>query len=206
MELLDDRLLIKQIKRKKCSDSILKLREKHAGLVIDIYSRYGSVLHKLNFKPQEFSDEINYLIYDSAKKFDLRRKKIKYSTWLGEQVKYFCLNKINELNKKKTIEAEPDTIIKIINDCYKSENADKKNTQELCNYIFNILNQLKDPRIIKIFKLRFFESGKKGKQKMDWHEIGDKVGLSNQGAINLFNKGLKFLRYKLKNDSIVDKI
>ena len=189
----EDRLLIKSIKRDKCSPCISAIKEKHIGLVLSIYSRYGKSLSNLHFYQEDFNQEIDYIIFNSIKRFDLRYKKIKFSTWLGEQVKFFCLNKITELNKLKTISAEPETITKIIDDCFNSNNT--KENDELCQYIFHLLEQIKDERILKIFKMRYFD----GAKKMTWTEIGEALipPITNQTCLNLHNKTIKFLRKKV---------
>lgn len=201
-ENLSDRELIKSIKHNKCSECIHILRDRHIGLIIDIYSKYNSILQSLNFSAAEFNDEIEYIIFHSARSYDLRRKNVKFSTWLGEQTKYFCLNKINEQNKQKILNTDPEELNKIIDSYSKEYNSDRGLNRETCDYIFNILEQLNDKRIIKIFNLRFFE----GNKKMTWKQISKKVGLTSQGAINLFEKGIDFLKVKLRSTNNSDVI
>jgi hypothetical protein len=43
--------------------------------------------------PEDISSDKDYLIYKSAVSYN-PTKKIKFSTWLGNQVRYYCLNKI----------------------------------------------------------------------------------------------------------------
>lgn len=202
---MDDIQLIKKVKRQKCSQSVIELRNRHIGLIVSQYGRYNSILDSLHFKPADFNDEINYIVYDSARKFDLRRKKIKFSTWLCECTKYFCLNKITELNKKKTVEAEPDTITKLIDECYK--NDDSNQNKQLCNYIYSILEQMDDKRIIEIFNMRYFQS-KNHKNKSTWQDIARslKPSMSSQGVINLHEKALKLLKTKLNSNNLQDRI
>ena len=188
-----DKDLIKNIKYHECSPCILEFRDKHIGLILSIYNRYQNVLYQLNFTNEDFNQEINYLIFEAARTFDLRRKNIKFSSWLGERVKYFCLNKINELNKNKTVNAEPEAIIKMIDDCFNNNNRNK--TSELCQYIFSILEQLSDKRILEIFKLRYFTKH----PKMTWKEIGKTIipPITNQTCLNLHNKTLLLLKEKI---------
>jgi len=201
---ISDLQLIKNIKRENCNDCIGELRSRHCGLIINLYSKYHSILQKLHFNREEFNDEINYLIYTSAKKYDLRRaKKIKFSTYLGENTRYFCLNKINELKKKSFVEAEPDEITRLMDDCVKHSHLDKINQNEICDYIYSLLEQIKDPRVKKIFELRFFTSSKK---KMTWKEIGKDLDLTSQSVLNIFNKNIKFIKAKLLSKIEQDRI
>lgn len=199
--MITDNDLIKKIKKENCSDSIIELQNRHIGLIINIYQRYGGVLASMDYKQSDFNDEIKYLIYDSARKFDLRRR-IKFSTWLAENIRFFCLNKITELNKTKIISAEPEDMIKIMDEKLSSDNNNHKSNHEACDYIFSILNQLKDDRITKIFSYRYFD----GKEKMIWKDIGEKMGLTSQSCINIHDKAIKFLKSKLISSDSIDKI
>lgn len=198
----EDRVLIKDIKKYSCDECIECLRDKHIGLIFDIYGRYGSVLQSLHFNKEEFSDEINYLVYTSAKKFDLRRKNIKFSTFLGDQTRYFCLNKITELNKKKSVSAEPEDIIRLMDECFKDSNEHNKKQKELCSYVYSLLEQIKDKRVMEIFNLRFFSE----KNKMTWAEIGERLGITSQTVINIFNKNVRFIKNKLNSLKEQDRI
>lgn len=200
---IPDNELIKRIQDDQCSDCLLELQRRHAGIVVDLYSkRYCNVLKSLHFMPQEFNDEVKYLIFNAAKTFDFS-KDIKFSYWLGEQTRYFCLNKIKELQKKPKIDGEYEDIINIIDISNKPSAESKLRNEELCNYVFSILKQLDDKRILKIFNLRYFSNRKK---KMTWEQIGKKVRMSGQGAINLHNKTAKFLQGKLTSLNPYDKI
>ncbi len=201
---IDDKILVKKIKRKNCSDSLQELKSRHMGLVYSIHGKYGGLLNSLRFTSEDFNDEINYLVYDSVKKFDLRRKNIKFSSWLAGQVRFFCLNKINELQKTKTIDSEPDDIIRIMDECNRNVSENNTNKKELCEYLFSILEQIQDKRIMEIFNLRYFSGGKNNKMK--WQDIGDKLGMSAQGIINLHNKVLSMLKKKLVSTKFFDKI
>lgn len=204
-ELIDDRALIKSIKRTNCNDCIGSLRDRHAGLIISQYHKYSSILHKLNFNPEEFNDEINFLVYDSARKFDLRRKKIKFSTYLADQTKWFCLNKINELKKRNTITAENNDITRLIDECYSHKEDDKTTSREMCNYIFSLLEQFNDKRVIKIFEMRYFQ-GKKYKNKSTWSDIGRELNLTSQAVINIYRKTIDKLRDKINSSVLEDRI
>lgn len=196
--------LIRNIKKESCSPCIEELRNRHIGLIISIYSKYLSVLETVNFRPSDFNDEINYIIYDSARKYDLRRKRtVKFSSYLGECVRFFCLNKITELKKNKTIETEPETLTFLMDDYNRHYHSDNIKNIESKNYIFNLLNQLKDKRIKRIFKYRYFTGNK---LKLPWHVIGKKIGITSQSCINLHNKTIDFLKKKLTSLETQDKI
>jgi len=61
---------------------------------------------------------------------------------------------------------------------------------------------MKDKRIEKIFKMRYFDS----KKLKAWNEIGKKLHISTQTAINIHNKALEFLNKKITSKNLFDKI
>ena len=132
----------------------------------------------------------DYIIYQSAKSFEPDRN-TKFSTWLGNQVRYYCLNKINK--NKKYVTTEDQELSFLV------EKGDKKEDgRELKDYLFNLLSKIKDKRIEKIFELRYFSQEEK---RMTWTIISNKINVSSQTAINLHNKGLSILRKKMKKES-----
>ena len=64
----------------------------------------------------------------------------------------------------------------------------------------NILSQVKDKRIKKIFELRYFS----GEAKLTWNKISDSLGISIQTAINLHERGRKILRKKVSSENLED--
>ena len=70
--------------------------------------------------------------------------------------------------------------------------------KELRDYMLDLLSQIKDKRIKRIFELRYFSEEK---SRMTWTDISRKVKVSSQTAINLHNKGLDSLKKKIKKDS-----
>jgi hypothetical protein len=198
---ITDEILVRNIKKKNCSDSIIELKNRHIGLVIDIYGKYGGVLTSMNYSPYEFNNEIHNIIYNSAKSYN-DKKNTKFSTYLGNMTKYYCLDKITALSKEKTINDDPDNITKIIDECSNKDNNNSLLNKELCDYIMSLLNQINDDRIIKIFNYRYFD----GKNKMTWKQIGKKIGITSQSCINLHSKAVKLLKNKLTSNTLYDKV
>ena len=86
----------------------------------------------------------------------------------------------------------------------KSHEIDKEKDTKIQNleYINSILNQIKDVRIKKLFKFRYFS----GDKNLSWSEVGKKLKCSSQTAINLHSKIIKLLKYKLASRVNYDKI
>ena len=76
------------------------------------------------------------------------------------------------------------------------EKNDEPNFLEIKEYVLNILSQLKDKRIKKIFEIHYFSGTRKC---ITWEKIGKNMDVSSQTAINLHNKGRKMLVRKIKS-------
>ena len=194
MKVYTDLDLVQNVKDYKCNKSLIELHNRHEKLCL-------SILYKLSkrfncyFLVEEIKPEIHHMIYDSAHKYDEFRK-TKFSTFLGNETKWLFFTRMNSITKSNNNRR--------LNDLLK-HNLDE-NKEDVCEDIFNIsvdfLNEIKDERICKIFKLRY-EVGKKNTNKvMPWHEVGAIMNLSSQGCINLHASGIKFLQERLKQEGI----
>lgn len=196
-----DKLLLKSIKTERCSECITQLKNTHIGLIKKIYFKYAPVLTSVGFSQNDFEDEIEILIFNSARKFDLRRKG-KFSSYLANQVRFFCLNKITELKKSPTINTEPKTMNEMIDKYHSSGSFTALKNSEDNDFAISIINQITDKRIRYIFQTRYIDCDR----KMTFKEIGKKLKLSSQTIINLHNKGIKLLKDKLVSENIFDNI
>jgi RNA polymerase sigma factor (sigma-70 family) len=144
------------------------------------------------------SDKI-YIVYKSALSFKAD-KGIKFSTWLGNQMRYHCLNTINKKNKDVSMENES---IRYITEKIQSEELNfNMLNKERIDLIHDILEQMKDDRTKKVFNLRYFSDAK----LKSWHAIGKKMDISTQTVINIHNKALVLLNKKISSQLSFDKI
>lgn len=135
--------------------------------------------------PDDAINEKDYIIYKSAISFN-PEKKTKFSTWLGNQIRYNCLNKINKSRPHMLLEDEESDFL--------IEKNDGPNFAEIKEYVINILDQLKDERIKEIFEIRYFSGTRKC---VTWEKVGQRLEISSQTAINLHNRGKKILLKKM---------
>ena len=70
-----------------------------------------------------------------------------------------------------------------------------KEWEEFREFSLNILKQIKDKRVEKVFKLRYFSD----EGKMTWNKISNNLNISIQTAINLHDRGAKILKKKMKS-------
>ena len=190
---ISDAKLIQKIKQTDCETSLKTLIEKHSPLCINMCKKYEPALNATGVSVDDVIQEKDYLVYKSAMSYN-PEKKVKFNTWLGNQVRYHCLNTINNNNNFIKVE---DSVLDFLSI---EENKDCSNDIE---YVFSLLSQLKDDRIKEIFSLRYFKSDKK---KMPWVKIGKLMGISTQTAINLHKRGLKILNKKISSTNNSDVI
>ncbi len=189
-------ILINKIKQSNCSDSLNKIIRMHSPLFYDVYKRYYSALCSCGISQSDMEGEKDYIIFKAIEKYDDSRK-TKFSTWLGNYTRYYCLNLLN--NKKAHICMEDTTLdfCTYVSEAAENE-VDNKETQE---FVMHLLGKMKDKRVKKIFHLRYFCDKIK---KNTWSNIGKNLNISTQTAINLHEKGKRILANKLHSDEYED--
>ena len=197
-----DNTLVRRVKSTGCNESFLTLLERHEKLFYKICQIYIPIAETKGFNKADLLQEKNYVFFKAVKSYK-PNKKTKFSTWLGNCTKYFCLTFINSNNRH--VDMEDDMIELCITNKNKEEHGDENKLKYDKDYIFKILRQLKDKRVSKVFKLRYFDEDKKTK-KATWSVIASKINTSTQTAINLHQRGVKILNTKLKSTEFNDKI
>jgi RNA polymerase sigma factor (sigma-70 family) len=196
---LSDTDLIENIKCSNCNDSMKELEDRHSGICYTMIKKYYNTMSSIGIDPNEIAKEKDYVIYKSALNFN-PTKNIKFSTWVGNQMRFHCLNCMNKNNN--LISMESDAIKNVIEKRQSEHNDHIFLNKEKSEFIFNLLKQLKDKRIEKIFKLRYFSERK----NMSWSKIGKKLNISTQTVINIHNKTISFLKNKLESENLQDTI
>ena len=145
---------------------------------------------------QDVIDQKHYIVYKSAISFDPCNKS-KFSTWLYNQVRYQCLNCMNENGHYLTLESDK------LNYLIEKNTVIPKEYKNINEYISNIIDYCSDKRVKKIFKLRYLTNSNK---KMAWNKMAQKLNISTQTAINIHNKTVKLLKNKIQSKNSFDKI
>lgn len=198
LTLKSDGELVKLVKDAADSEAFLEVCRRYENIFYKVCQRYATALSHSGINPQDIFEEKDFIIFHCISTFQ-PTKKTKLGTWIGNYARYLCLNSINS---RRFILPTTDEDIKkrieetqITHDYFEGMNT----TKEDFKYVLNILEQVKDPRIIQIFKLRYLHP-----TRMIWADIAVKVGVSTQTVINLHSKGLSLLRTKLKSKNISD--
>lgn len=193
-----DSELVKLVKDAASDEAFLEVCRRYENIFYKVCQKYATALSHSGINPQDIFEEKNYIIFHCISTFELE-KKTKLGTWIGNYARYLCLNSIN--SRRFILPTTDDDIKNRIEEAQTThdyfENA--STTQEDFKYVLNILGQVKDPRIIQIFKLRYLHP-----KRLIWAEIAVKVGVSTQTVINLHAKGLSLLRKKMKSKHISD--
>tara|TARA_Y100001934_G_scaffold185954_1_gene219530 strand:- start:228 stop:824 length:597 start_codon:yes stop_codon:yes gene_type:complete len=192
MEKPTDNELVTNVKRKNCEDSLKLLISRHSPLCFDVCKKYSKALIQRGIDVNDISGDKDYMIYKSVMSFD-PTKKTKFSTWLGNQMRYHCLN---SLNKNRLIPTEDSQM-----DFFMNRNVEyvKDSVEEQVDYVDNLVSQIKDSRVKKIFSLRYFGNPNK---KTPWNKVAKEVGVSTQTAINLHTKAMNMIKRKMTNKNI----
>ena len=199
---VSDNYLVERIKNTSCEESLLELANRHGGLFFKIVKKYAKFFESRNINIREVSNDKNLIIWKAANTFN-NDKNVKFSTWLANQVKYFCLNTLNKKNKDR-LSTVGDEILDYIEQVEPSctTNPNKNESGNFIEFVDNILNQLKDKRIKKIFSMRYSKTEK----KPSWCSVASKLNISTQTAINLHNRGITILKKKMGSEKFLDNV
>ena len=188
----DDLTLIGKIKDEACCSSFKCILERHTGIVIKMMFKYKRFIESNGLNFDEVLDEKQYLVYESVRSYDAS-KNTKFSTWLGNQVRYFCLNRVRKESRKISMPEEKLTFFLDNNDQEANINFD-----EIKELVLYLLSKLKDPRMKTVFNIRYFSGSRKA---VPFKEIAKKMDVAPQTVVNLHNKAKIILSKKIRKNN-----
>jgi len=192
--LMEDNQLIELIKKNSNAEACLQvLINRHSGLCVDMINHYCSRSHNQSTNEELIKDK-DFQIYSSALKFD-PNKGSKFSTYLGNEIKWKCLNIYNRSKSRKTIPVEENLINYF---SYINQEPDETKSHSVFQDIINHAKSDKDERVGRIFELRYVEG--KHNTVMPWKNISKQIGMSIQGCINIHDSALKKIKYKIRKE------
>jgi len=191
MEILSDLQLINNIKQKKKVDECLQeLIDRHSGIYIDIVNSFLKNCNNDSLKNEIINDK-EYAIYNSVLKYDEKRG-TKFSTFLGNEAKWMCLNASNK--NKKYVELNDNTYdFEAIRD--ECDNTAINLKDQILKEFNEQIQKHPDKRIQKIFSMRY--SG--NKKLIPWRKISKAMNLSIQGCINIHNAALNSISKNIRS-------
>lgn len=188
----EDNDLVSAVQANPASSSfeMQELINRHSGIYIDIVNNY--IPSDCNFLSKiDILEEKNYRIYLAALKFD-EDKGAKFSTYLGNETKWMCLNMFNKNKKCQKFTIEDD---------YQAEEHDSTHNiinSESLEQILSLAKKHPDKRVYKIFKYRYIDGNLN--KLMTWQKIAKKLKMSIQGCINIHNSAIDYFKNKLNKE------
>jgi RNA polymerase sigma factor (sigma-70 family) len=195
MKFDNDQILIKKIIDNQCNESLKKLVDKHGGMIFNIGKKYCGFC---NLDLNELNDNKYWIIFNAAKSFNAQ-KGSKFSTWLGNQIRFFCLNYKNK--NSKLVPIEDQHLEFFINDINKKNNL--SNQKEVVNIIIDLFNEISDPNTKNAIYYRYFYNKDR---ILNYSEIAKILGVTPQTVLNWHNKFVRFAKKKLTNKTISSNI
>lgn len=195
LDLLTDQQLIKNIRDQAYADeSINELHKRHGGILTTVYNYYQTAL--LNSGVNSINTGHKYgdakrIIWEAALSFD-ENKNSKYSTWLYNTARFYCLNQIRQSSKEVCYEPE---FLSVYIDDHANDNASNEinmNENEILQKAKSFIEQIKEPHGRQLMKMRYLQSRPDGK-KYTWKEIATAINYTQQHVHNLHNKYLSEL-------------
>jgi hypothetical protein len=183
----DDLSLIEQIKTNNSESCLKELIAKHSGIYLQIVNQ--TISDKSNVNKKDIIDDKNLFIYQKALNFD-PNKNIKFSSYLGNEIKWKCLNIHNRANKYEYCDVG-DEAEHLVDKDYLKDYLDS----EIINLIYDIAQKYPDKRVRKIIEMRYKDC--KSNKLTPWQKIAKKLKLSIQGCINIHNRFIKEIKQDL---------
>lgn len=188
----NDLSLIEKVKKDADLDSLNTLIERHSGIYLDMVN--SVIPNNCDFLDKnDIIDDKNISIYKAIMNFD-ESKNTKFSTYLGNETRWKCLNLFNRGTKYKYLD---------INDFNDDKNlCDDEMFSHICSKeildkVYVLADNHKDDRVTKIINLRYKVGD--GNKTMPWKSISEKVNISIQGCINIHDRFIEEIKKQLQN-------
>ena len=188
-DLSDLSVILRIQQHRDVAPALEELIRRHSGIYFDIITRFVPKTSLYCSREDLFDDRV-FNIYNAAIKFN-PNKGTKFSTFLGNETKWVCLNLYNKAKKKPLLTKAPEDL-----DYLDKEGESVVMDATLLKEVFAIVNKNADRRASKIFHLRYKEG--EGNKSLPWKSVAPHVGLSIQGCINVHDTIINDLKRKLK--------
>jgi RNA polymerase sigma factor (sigma-70 family) len=178
------------------SDSAKTLIEMHSGICMEVFKKYTYNSACPSFVKDDILSSKDFIIFNSIRSFDPSHGS-KFSTWLANQARYYCLNSINK--NKKNIPSQADLFIENKSGEDGEMSTDLKNREkeefkiENIDKIKNILNSLSNEKIKKVIEKKYLSN-----KDATYTDIAEEMGVTIQTVINWHNKFIKFAKNNIK--------
>ena len=182
---------------KEPSECLMELVDRHSGIYMTMVNNYtpSNMNDGPSYKSELISDK-NYYIYQAALKYDESRN-TKFSTYLGNETRWMCLNLYNR-EKNKSMKEISDSKIEVNSISSKDDTSNHVSRKEIMSKILSMVESDPDSRISKIFKIRYLDA--LGNKLTPWKTVSKSLNLSIQGCINVHNKTINKIKKELQKE------
>ena len=179
--------------------ALKQLIHRHSGIYVKMVNSYlpnNSQITTTQSKKEVLQDK-DYRIYLAALKYD-PNKGAKFSTHLGNETKWMCLNLFNKTKNRGKLEKQYKETVRLESNG-EDVISEEIEHEDLLDEIYKIAEVHSDNRGREIFRLRYKVG--EGNKVMAWDRIADYINLSIQGCINIHNKAIEQIKQKLKEQN-----
>lgn len=193
---MSDEDLINQVKdEESCSQALRQIIERHSGIYLSMVHQYMAQDSFSSIKNDVLNDK-DFFIYQTILKYNPSRN-TKFSTFLGNETKWMCLNTNNKKRNKNLLYLEDEKLDFINANCEINESIDR----DIFNKVIDFSKSHPDKRVGKIFNMRYVEG--KDNNVMPWRMISNELSMSIQGVINIHNSAIENFKHKLEREEVV---
>ena len=193
--MIDNKDELDIINKAKAGDekSIKHLIDAHSGVCVNMYKKYLNPSFTSQYVQDDIINSKDYIIYNSINSYDPSYGS-KFSTWLANQVRFYCLNCINKNKKNQAVEVED--IENISEDQQpKSDFLENLKKSEFIKDLKHVVENYHEPKIKKMIQLKYFSEDSKPKS---FTEVARLMSVTVQTTINWHNKFIKEAKKKLE--------
>lgn len=176
-----DLKLIEAVQQTGDDNAMRQLISTHSGVYSECLS--NSLSSDYEVYKQELRDDKDYMMYKFAMEYD-PTKNMKYPTYVGQRVKWMCMNIVNRSKPWESLEEGSF-------DCsyeQEFEDLDQKRLDE----IQSLATLYPDKRIIQIINERYFL-----KNPTSWKDLSTKMNNGQQALMGLHKKFLLWAKPKM---------
>jgi RNA polymerase sigma factor (sigma-70 family) len=194
-----DEFLALQVKEYSDNVALEELISRHSGICYSIYNKFFSASKK--DEALTIKENKDYIIYKAAQTFNPESGS-KFSTWLGNMVRYSCLTVCSSKNRIGDDAVDPEVLstMEVFNES-KSEFDSKNENSFISESVRDLIEQSSDHNGKRVVMMRYYHPD--GDTKT-FKEISASLGVSVQTVVNWHNKFVKFLKNKLTSGETLD--
>jgi hypothetical protein len=174
--------LIRSVKENGDSEAMKQLINFHSGIFETCLKQ--SLSSDYDVFKNEIHEDKDYHMYRLAMNYD-PSKNMKYPTWVGQNVKWMCMNIVNRSRPWESLEEGSF-------DC--SYEQEIENVEQLAlDELSNLAKSYPDERVSAIIEGRYFQTKPK-----PWHKLSAELKTSQISLTNLHNKFILWAKPKMK--------